>query len=83
MEQEMLRHSRISLLVCLTAASFIGSVKADCPEGDLNRDCQVDLLDVQILAEHWLANPQSSADLTGDDGVNMHDFALLAAYCHH
>ena len=46
----------------------------------MNRDCRVDLLDVQIFADQWLANSQSSADLTGDDGVNMHDFALLAAH---
>jgi hypothetical protein len=31
-----------------------GFVLADCPEGDLNRDCIVDFLDLAVLAESWL-----------------------------
>jgi hypothetical protein len=53
-------------------------MKANCPEGDLNRDCRVDLLDVRMFAERWLVHPESAADLNGDDEVNMDDFALLA-----
>ncbi|MHC4354061.1 MAG: lamin tail domain-containing protein, partial [Planctomycetota bacterium] len=72
------------LLPAVVAAAFsVGSVKADCPSGDLNGDCRVDLLDVQILAGQWLAPSESCpdtgcADLDGVDGVNMSDLALLA-----
>jgi hypothetical protein len=30
------------------------SALADCPEGDLNRDCKVDLFDFATLADSWL-----------------------------
>ena len=78
----MLGCSRTSLVVCVTAGLFIGAAQARCPQGDLNGDCQVDLLDVQILAAQWLVDTQSPADLTGDDRVNIRDFATLAAYWH-
>jgi hypothetical protein len=69
---------RVSLLTLILTLPLIGSVKAACPQGDLNRDCQVDLLDLHVLAEQWLAYPEGAADLNGDDEVNMDDLALLA-----
>ncbi|MGD8499585.1 MAG: dockerin type I domain-containing protein, partial [Phycisphaerales bacterium] len=78
----MLRHIRILLPVLTTIAYLTGSVHARCPQGDLNRDCQVDLLDVQVFAEQWLAPPGSSADLNADDEVNMDDLVLLAEQWH-
>jgi hypothetical protein len=69
---------RISLVSLLLAVSWTGSVIAACPEADLNRDCIVDLLDVQRLAEQWLEPPEQPADLDSDDEVNMDDFAILA-----
>ena len=69
---------RISLFSLLLTAVLVGSVNADCPGGDLNRDCQVDFLDVQVLAQEWLTSPESSADINGDDRVDIDDFALLA-----
>ncbi|MEA3224528.1 MAG: lamin tail domain-containing protein, partial [Planctomycetota bacterium] len=74
---------RIRVLLFAFAVLSSGSVRANCPPGDLNGDCRVDLLDVQILANQWLTPSESCpevgcADLDGVDGVNMSDFALLS-----
>jgi hypothetical protein len=45
---------KISLLSLVSTAFLAGSVWANCPEGDLNRDCKVNLLDLGLLAENWL-----------------------------
>ncbi len=45
---------RISLLSLVFTAFPTSSVWADCPVGDLNRDCKVNLLDFGLLAENWL-----------------------------
>lgn len=60
---------------------------AGCPAGDLNGDCRVDFLDVQIFSGQWLEPSGSGiemnfADLDGADGVNMSDFALLVRNWH-
>ena len=60
---------------------------AGCPAGDLNGDCRVDFLDVQIFAGQWLEPSGSGvetnyADLDGADGVNMSDLALLVRNWH-
>ncbi|MHC4740617.1 MAG: CotH kinase family protein, partial [Planctomycetota bacterium] len=65
----------VLIFILLTA----GIVEAACPEGDLYVDCYIDCLDVEILARQWLDGAGSAADLIGDDGVNMRDFAKLAA----
>jgi len=60
----------------------VRTVKADCPRGDLNGDCEVNFLDIHVFAEQWLAPPESSADLDRDDQVDMSDYALLAEQWH-
>ena len=48
---------------------------------DLNRDCYVDMNDLAILAEQWLAEyPDEKYDLFQDDEniVNLFDFAIFA-----
>ncbi len=75
----MLRLQKILLLGLGLAISLLGSAQADCPIGDLNRDCQVSLEDLQIFAEQWLTLAGSNVDLNGDEEVSMTDFALLAA----
>ncbi len=46
---------------------------------DINNDCQVDLEDMQILAENWLGscNNYSCGDLNEDGTVDMGDFVQL------
>jgi len=74
----MLKLMRIPLFILALAVLFASFVRANCPGGDLNRDCEVNLQDLQVLAEQWLASAESSADLNGDYEVGMADFALLA-----
>jgi hypothetical protein len=38
----------------VSTAFLVGSVWANCPEGDLNRDCKVDFHDLGLLAGSWL-----------------------------
>ncbi|MHC4676408.1 MAG: lamin tail domain-containing protein, partial [Planctomycetota bacterium] len=57
-----------------------GSVAVQaCPIGDLSGNCIVGLEDLQIFAEQWLDDPGGSANLDDVNGVNVFDFALLAA----
>jgi hypothetical protein len=60
-------------------AFLAGSVLADCPVGDLDGNCKVDLQDLRLFSQQWLDDPGGSANLDGVPGVNMADFALLAA----
>jgi hypothetical protein len=45
---------KISLLSLVSAAFLSDSVWGECPVGDLNRDCKVNLLDFGLLAANWL-----------------------------
>ncbi len=75
----MLRYTQISMLTIVLIVSLAGSAEGACPTGDLNGDCRVDLDDLEILAEQWLAPPQSPGDLNSDDEVGVVDFGLLAS----
>ena len=46
--------------------------------GDRNLDSIVDINDLQLLSLQWLSDI-GSADLTGDNSLNIEDFSLLAA----
>ena len=74
----MFKSLQVLLLVIAFMNLFGASTYAACPLADLNHDCRVDMLDVRILAESWLAPPESSADLNGDDSIDMDDFTILA-----
>ena len=79
----MFKLTGIWLLSLVLIALLVASVAADpCPVGDLDGNCRVDWQDVLRFAWQWLDPAQCSgagcADLIGDDGVNMADFALLA-----
>ncbi|MHC4560384.1 MAG: chitobiase/beta-hexosaminidase C-terminal domain-containing protein, partial [Planctomycetota bacterium] len=78
----MLRCMKISLLAPILTLSLVGSLYSKCPVGDLNRDCRADFLDIQILAEQWLAPTENSVDLNLDDRIDMVDFALLVEQWH-
>ena len=42
-------------LLSLVAVAFMAAlVLADCPVGDLNRDCKVNFFDFELMAENWL-----------------------------
>ncbi|MBN1806594.1 MAG: lamin tail domain-containing protein, partial [Sedimentisphaerales bacterium] len=80
----MYKSVKIPLITLIFSLFWVVSLKAVCPTGDLNGDCFVDLLDIQIFAEQWLGPSDISsepnyADLDGVDGVNMSDFALLTS----
>ena len=58
-----------------------GSVYSSCPDGDLNGDCRIDFMDIQILTGQWLEPSAggvqaNGGDLDGVEGVNFTDFAL-------
>jgi hypothetical protein len=81
------RSEKISLSILILTFFLIGSTSAICPSGDLNGDCYVDMLDIQLFAEHWLepSDPSSEpnfADFDGVNGVNMSDFVLLTQNWH-
>ena len=52
--------------------------RSQCPAGDINNDCTVDLVDLILLVENWLLPSPNIADITGNDSVNIADFAVLA-----
>jgi len=50
----MLRFMKSLMLSLALIAFWASSARPDCPEGDLNRDCKVNLLDLILLVENWL-----------------------------
>jgi len=60
---------------------LISSPPAECvssPDGDINGDCVVDYLDVQQMANEWLAGNDPNSDLDDDNDVDFRDFGILA-----
>lgn len=70
---------RVELILAVLSACLCACARADCPQGDLNRDCRVDAADLRILAESWLGDANSPADLNRDGHVNQADLAVVAA----
>ncbi len=62
----------------ILAVFAVGSVRAACPDGDLNNDCKVDFRDVEFLAGQWLFGPGSESDIVDGNGVTFADFAKVA-----
>ena len=78
----MLRHLGISLLVCVTAVSLIGSAQADYPADDLNPGGGV-LVEQQLqrhlplaINEFMASNRSSMQDPQGqyDDWIEIHNY---------
>ena len=73
------------LLFLILTAFWAGSLVAECPEGDMDGDQDVDIYDLQLFVEQWLnpagcvGYPENCADFVGDDGVSNADFAVFAA----
>lgn len=63
--------------------SACGDTEHPWPEGDFNRDCSIDLLDLQIFVEEWLNECDwlnwncRGSDLDFDGTVDFHDYAIF------
>jgi len=64
----------MALLSAMTTTGW-----GSCP-GDLTGDCMVDIQDLALFAEQWLAGPGSEADFVGGDGVDIADFAVVTEH---
>jgi hypothetical protein len=68
------------------SATTAPAPSVECPEADLDDDCDADIDDAVIFAAQWLdgpgcaGHPEDCADLNEqNDGVDGEDFAVLAA----
>jgi hypothetical protein len=77
-ECNVLNYSKISLLLVVLTAIMAGSARAECPIGDLDDTCRVDVEDLRIFAEQWLDEESVEANLDGVGAINGLDYALLA-----
>ncbi|MBW8002449.1 MAG: hypothetical protein FVQ80_10575 [Planctomycetes bacterium] len=67
-------------LTILLLLSFTVQTNAICPIGDLNSDCTINFLDVQLFGAQWLdssCSGPSCADFDGIAGVNLTDYSML------
>jgi len=69
---------KISLLLLILTTIFSSSTRAECPPGDLDDNCRVNLEDLRIFAEQWLSKESTQANLDGMGGINAYDYAILA-----
>lgn len=78
------KRPRVLSLTFLIAAVIltVDFAPADCPDTDLNSDCFVDIVDLSIFANQWLAPPAQPADFDIDGYVNMDDFTIIARQWH-
>ncbi len=51
---------------------------AVCPQGDLDGDCFVGIVDLRLFAAQWLTNPGGNANLNSSGGVDSADFAIFS-----
>jgi hypothetical protein len=45
---------KTSIISLIPIVFIVALALANCPEGDLNRDCKVDLFDFAVMAQNWL-----------------------------
>lgn len=69
---------KAKLLFLALALLSCAMARADCPPGDLNEDCQVDVADLALFAGQWLTTAKTAADLNRDGRVDEVDWAILA-----
>jgi hypothetical protein len=70
---------KAKLILMMAVLASCPIAYADCPPGDLNRDCRVDGTDLLLFAQDWLTQLESSADLDNTGRVDSRDLALFAA----
>jgi len=64
--------------------SGCGDYKHPYPQGDTNMDCRVNMLDLAVLCQFWLADitvpddPAKTADVNQDDFIDYCDIGLIA-----
>lgn len=68
--------ANLTLMTALLA--FCSIAWADCPTGDLNRDCRVNASDLLLFTQSWLVGSHCPADLNRTGNVNAVDLALFA-----
>ncbi len=56
----------------------ISTTQGACPLGDISGDCELNWIDFQMFADHWLESPTEVGDLDSDGDVDAQDYALLA-----
>ncbi|MHC4740066.1 MAG: chitobiase/beta-hexosaminidase C-terminal domain-containing protein, partial [Planctomycetota bacterium] len=74
----MFENLKISLLLILLVAFLTNSARAECPPGDFDDSCKVDMEDLRIFSEQWLDGESIQADIDGVAGINFGDYAMLA-----
>jgi hypothetical protein len=79
----MFDSAKKSLLALVLVLSFSTSAAGSSLVGDISGNGTVGLEDLKILTDYWLdggcSAPNCAADLDGIAGVNMRDYAFLAA----
>jgi len=71
-------HLKTAVSILVLIVSLAGILRANPPVGDLDGNFIVNIQDLAGFANQWLGDPNGSANLNGDDKINMSDFALLA-----
>jgi hypothetical protein len=72
------RHPKTAITTLVLIVSLAGILRANPPVGDLDGNFMVNIQDMGGFADQWLDDPNGSANLNGDDRINIGDFALLA-----
>jgi hypothetical protein len=72
------KYLKISLLLLILTTIVPSSARAECPIGDLDNNCRVNLEDLRIFAEQWLGGESMEANFDGSSNVDMPDYAMLA-----
>ncbi len=73
----------VTLIIISVIALTTGDSLGICPIGDLDGDCEVGFGDLAALSERSLASTADSADLTGDEEVDLSDLGLPAGNWSH
>jgi hypothetical protein len=68
------------LLIMVVGLPFGVAAQAQCPPGDFNGDCQVDLTDFALFANQWRTTAKTPDDLDHSGRVDGADLALFGNY---
>ena len=71
---------RRMLLIVLVGLPLGAAARAQCPPGDFNGDCQVDVADFAAFADRWRTTLETPEDLSHDGRVDGADLALFGTH---